>query len=485
MSHLVGLEDQAAALAAGEVTSAELVGRAVDAAEATQPSLNAFRVVLGEQARAEAAEADRRLAAGGRAPLLGVPVVVKDDIDLAGQTTEVGMPGEFPVKRADCAMVRRLRESGAVIVGKTTCPELAMLPVQDSAATGTTRNPWNLEHTPGGSSGGVASAVASGIIAGGIGSDGAGSVRIPAAWTHLVGIKPEVGRISTMPHPQMVNGLTVMGPLARNVRDAALLLDLVSGNEPGDEYPCSEPADSFRDAADRDPGRLRIGLAMKHPFSWFGSKIDPEVKRQVERLADVLRELGHDVFEVDMNYRLIGACFMPRAMNGLRGAAWEVRDKSLLDPRVRHNITLGAALNGPALAMSMAWQSRLEQRIGGVFDQVDVVLAPTTAGLPLGAQALRGLSATKTDKVVINACPFTWPWNVLGWPGVNVPAGLSSDGLPIGAQLLGPSESEALLISVAAQLEEVERWQEPWPPTVAGIGALVAAATAAAKPAAA
>lgn len=469
-----GLEEQAAHLAAGRITSAELVERTLSAIAETQERLNAFRVVREEEARVEAAEADRRLAAGERLPLLGVPVAMKDDMDIVGQTTEIGCPGEFAVKTEDCAHVKRLRAAGAIIVGKTTCPEMAMLPVQDSAARGTTRNPWGLEHTPGGSSGGVAAAVAAGVVAGGIGSDGGGSVRIPAAWTHLVGIKTELGRISTWPYPEMVNGLTVMGPLARTVRDAALLLDVVSGNEPGDMHRLAPPPESFLSATERDPGRLRVALAAKPPFSWFPSKLDPQVRGPFEHIADVLRELGHEVFEEDFKYRLIGANFMPRAMNGLRKAAWEVSDHSVLDPRVRANIRLGKVLDGPFLKAARAWQPHIQRRVGSIFDRADVVLAPTTAKPPVGAQALRGLSATKTDRLVVGACPYAWPWNAMEWPGVNVPAGLTADGLPVGVQLLGPGGSEPLLISLAAQLEEIERWQEKWPPNVASTVPLAA-----------
>jgi amidase len=470
-----GLEEQAKQLADGAITSSQLVERTLSAIVESQPELNAFRVLREDEARAEAKEADDRLAAGERLPLLGVPVAIKDDMDIVGQTTEIGCPGEFPVKTADCAHVTRLRAAGAVIVGKTTCPEMAMLPVQDSAARGTTRNPWNLDRTPGGSSGGVAAAVAAGLVAGGIGSDGGGSVRIPAAWTHLVGIKTELGRISTWPYPEMVNGLTVMGPLARTVRDAALLLDVVSGNQPGDMHRLAPPPEMFRAAAERDPGKLRIALAMRPPFSWFSSPVDPEVRQMVERIADVLRGLGHEVFVEDLNYRLIGANFMPRAMNGLRKAAWEVPDQTLLDPRVRTSIRLGKVLDGPALNAARAWLPHLQRRVGNIFERADVVLAPTTAKPPVAAQALRGLSATQTDRLVVGACPYAWPWNVLGWPGVNVPAGLTDDGLPVGVQLLGGSGSEPLLISLAAQLEEVERWQDKWPPYTAATVPLAAA----------
>lgn len=465
------LEQQARQLADGQISSVDLVERALNAIDQTQGDINAFRAVRHEAARAEAAEADRRLAAGERLPLLGVPVCVKDDIHVAGESTEIGAPGNFPVQTEDCAMVTRLRDAGAVIVGKTTCPELAMWPVQDSKATDTTRNPWNLEHTPGGSSGGVAAAVAAGIVAGGIGSDGAGSVRIPAAWNHLVGIKPQNGRISTWPNPDMVNGLTVLGPLARTVRDAALLLDVTTGSEAGDLDRPAPPAESYLSASERDPGRLRIGLSFDHAFSGFPSQMHHEVRMQTKRLGDVLREAGHEVVDVSMPYGLLfGATFMPRSMGGLKSVADElVPDHSLLDPRTRTNLRTGTALGGPILRWARRQEPRLRRRMGRLFERVDVVIAPTTARPPLPARALRGLSASKTDSVIINACPMTWPWNVLGWPGVNVPAGFTSDGLPIGVQLLGSDSTESTLISLAAQLEAVEQWQQHWPPHAVAI----------------
>lgn len=464
-----GLAQQAAAVASGAISASELIEHTLAAIDETEPKLNAFRVVRAEEARAEARAADEKIAAGERLPLLGVPVAIKDDTDIVGQTTPIGCPGEFPIKQKDAALVTRLRGAGAIVIGKTTCPELAMLPVQDTELFGTTRNPWDLKRTTGGSSGGAVAAISAGVIAGAIGSDGGGSVRIPAAWTHLVGIKPQVGRITTWPHREMVQGLTVHGPMARTVADAALLLDAVTGNEPGELHKPPPPSAPFRAAADREPGRLRIALAFKPPFSWFKSELDPEIEAAIRRLAGVLGDLGHEIFEEELNYRLIGANFMPRAMRGLRDQAYEVRDFSLLDPRVRQNLALGKVLSGPALAASRAWLPRIQRRVARIFERADVVIAPTTAKPPLGARALRGLSATATDRLVVDACPYAWPWNALGWPGVNVPAGLTSEGLPIGVQLLGPACSEELLISLAAQLEREERWHELWPPHAVGI----------------
>src|SRR6184192_290708 len=221
----LGPAELAAALAAGTTTSVTAVTSALDRAEASQPTLNAFRLLRRGQALAEAAEADRRLAAGERLPLLGVPIAIKDDTDIAGSPTAFGCGGEFPDATRDSESVRRLRAAGAVIVGKTNTCELGQWPFTDAAAFGYTRNPWHPDRTPGGSSGGSAAAVAAGLVPAALGSDGAGSVRIPAAWTNLVGIKPQRGRISTWPRGESFQGITVNGTLARTVADAALLLD--------------------------------------------------------------------------------------------------------------------------------------------------------------------------------------------------------------------------------------------------------------------
>jgi amidase len=458
-----GLAGQAAALADGTVTAVELVSATLDRIDAAQPTLNAFRRVRREEALADAAKADRRLARGERAPLLGVAVAIKDDMELAGETTPFGCPGEFSPAPADGEMVRRLREAGAVIVGKTTTPELGQWPVTSTPAFGITRNPWSHAHTPGGSSGGSATAVAAGLVAAAMGSDGAGSVRIPAAWTHLVGIKPQRGRVSTWPEPEAFNGIAVFGPLARTVGDAAMLLDAVTGNHPGDLHQPPAPSEPFAAAATREPGRLRIALSFRIPYSGVPARLSRSVRERVTRLAEVLSGLGHDVFEADPRYGLIGATFMPRSTGGLRNYARRVPDRSLLEPRTRHNIALGGALGGPVLKLARRAEPLLHRQVGAIFRRADVVLAPTTAKPPLAADAIDGLGTRATDREIVSACPYAWPWNVLGWPSVNVPAGFTPDGLPVGAQLMGPACSEPRLISLAAQLEDVERWHEKWP----------------------
>ena len=457
-----GLVETARALADGAVTSRALVERTLARIADTQSTLNAFRVVRAEAALAEAEAADRELAAGVRRPLLGVPVAVKDDMDMAGEPTAFGCRGEFPAVAEDGEAVRRLRAAGAVIVGKTNTCEFGQWPFTEGPAFGATRNPWSPEHTPGGSSGGSAAAVAAGLVPAALGSDGAGSVRIPASWTHLVGIKPQRGRISTWPRGESFQGITVNGTLARTVADAALLLDAASGNHERD--PHRPPAIDALAAVGREPGRLRIALALKPPFTALPARLRPEVRARVVQLAEKLADLGHTVVEADPPYGQIGLTFIPRATAGLAERVREAPFPALLDRRTRDAARLGGLLGGPPLRAARRAEAVLHRRIGGFFTSYDVVLAPTTAAPPPRVGAMLGLGGLATDRAMIAACPYAWPWNVLGWPGVNVPAGFVTGGLPVGAQLLGPANSEPLLLSLAAQLEAELRWHEAWPP---------------------
>jgi amidase len=462
----VGLAEQAVLLASGQASSRELVELALERAERSQQELNAFRCIRAEEALAEADEADRRIMAGERGPLLGVPVAVKDDTDVAGQTTAFGCPGEFAPKTEDGEVVRRLKAAGMPIVGKTTTPELGQWPITEGPTFGITRNPWSLEHTPGGSSGGSAAAVAAGILGGALGSDGLGSIRVPAAWTHLVGIKPQRGRVSTWPYVDAFHGLACLGPLARTVEDAALLLDVAAGNHPLDRDRPPPPVEPFRAAAVRaDPGRrLRIALSFKVPYAPVPVRLDPEVRAAVERVGEVLVRLGHDVQRADPVYGIVGLGVLPRAVGGLKPWIDAVPDRSGLDPRTREAARVAGLVSAPVVRVTRALEHPAAWQVGRIFRRFDVVVTPTTARPAMPVGALDGLSSWKTDQKMTGYCPYTWPWNVLGWPGVNIPAGLTQEGLPVGAQLLGPVNSEPLLISLAAALEQVERWHERWPP---------------------
>ncbi|MEU9450070.1 amidase [Streptomyces sp. NPDC048277] len=463
-----GLTESVRALAAGELTSRQLVEACLARIEATQGSLNAFRIVRGSAALDEADAADRELADGVRRPLLGVPVAVKDDTDVAGEPTAFGCRGDFPPAKEDGEAVRRLRAAGAVVIGKTNTCELGQWPFTEGPAFGDTRNPWQLGHTPGGSSGGSAAAVAAGLVPAALGSDGAGSVRIPAAWTHLVGIKPQRGRVSTWPRAESFQGITVNGTLARTVADAVLLLDAASGNHPQDLH--QPPRLTLTEAIGRDPGRLRIALSLKPPFTAVPARLHPDIRARLLELAEKLAALGHTVEEADPPYGQIGLTFVPRGTAGIAERVHEAPYPELLDRRTLQAARLGRLLSGVPLRAARRAEAALQRRIGGFFTSYDVVLAPTTAAPPPRIGAMLNLGPFATDRAMTAACPYAWPWNVLGWPGVNVPAGFVGDGLPVGAQLLGPAHSEPLLVSLAAQVEAELRWHERWPPQAVAAG---------------
>ena len=452
-------------LAAGIVTSDELVRRSLDAIDASQSTLNAFRVVLTKEALADAAQADRKRAAGEQLPLLGIPIAVKDDVDVDGVPTRFGTGGYVPMAHQDAEVVRRLRAAGAVIVGKTNTCELGQWPFTSGPAFGHTRNPWSSEHTPGGSSGGSAAAVAAGLVAAAIGSDGAGSVRIPAAWTHLVGIKPQRGRISTWPLPEAFNGITVNGVLARTVTDAALVLDAASGNVPGDLH--QPPPVRVSDFVAQAPGPLKIAMSTKFPYTFFRAKLHPEIRAAMATVAGQLQQLGHTVVAADPDYNLgMSWNFLSRSTSGLLDWVDRLGPHATLDKRTVANTQTGWLLSQNTLRKARIREAKSQRRIGWIFNLVDVVLAPTTAQPPPRVTDFDRRGGLSTDRAMIRACPLTWPWNLLGWPSINVPAGFTYGGLPIGVQLMGPANSEPLLISLAAELEALNGWvmrqPEPW-----------------------
>jgi amidase len=423
-------------------------------------------VVCSQSARVAASEADRRLDSGERLPLLGVPVAVKDDVDVAGEPTSFGCAGQFAPKLQDSEMVRRLRDAGAIVVGKTNTPEIGLYPFTEGSAFGATRNPWSLEHTPGGSSGGSAAAVAAGIVPAATGSDGAGSVRIPAAWCNLVGVKPQRGRISTWPDRESFNGLTCIGPLTRTVADAALLLDALSGNHPQDLHAPPPPAQPYSTAILDEPRPLRIVLSLRHPFSAAPVSLHHEIRAGAQRLGRVFGELGHKVTRANPRYGLMGLTLIARGESGVHEWARRVPDRSLLDERTRSTARIGSILTKTVLPVARRLEPLFRRRVGSIFAHADVLVVPTSASPPLPVGMTDGLSSWATQQIIAGACPYAWAWNVLGWPGVSVPAGLTADGLPFGVQLLGPANSETMLLSLAAQLERVERWHERTPPNL-------------------
>jgi amidase len=445
-----GLAAAAHALADGALASRRLVDAALDRIAALNPTLNCFRIVRAEQARAEADRADAQLAAGERLPLLGVPVAIKDDAPIAGETTPFGTGGRHAPDTSDGELVGRLRAAGAIVVGKTTSPELGQFPFTEAPAFGRTRNPYALDRTPGGSSGGSAAAVAAGLVPAAVGSDGAGSIRIPAAWCGLVGIKPQRGRVPANPGQEHFHGLAVNGPLARSVADAALLLDVLSGHAGAAPGP-------FVTAAAREARPLRIGVAWSTPLG-VPDAVHPDVRTAIAGMADALRALGHTVLDAEPGHALAGALLVPRGMHGVAELLADFGPGVVVEARTRTNARLGRLLGGPILTASLKAERHLAARMSRVYERVDVLLAPTTAKPALRIGQLDGQGWWATETASEAACPFAFPWNVVGWPGVNVPAGLDATGVPLGAQLLGHQDDEATLITLAAQLERHLGW---------------------------
>jgi amidase len=456
-----GIAEQAALLRRGEVSSRELVQAYLDRIERLDPRLNAFRVVLAERALEEAARAEQRRASGEEAALLGVPVSIKDNVDIAGEVTSYGTRAYDGVATQDSEIVRRLRAAGAIPLGKTNLPELAIWPFTASEGWGITRNPWDPDRSPGGSSGGAASALASGMIGISQASDGGGSIRIPAACCGLFGLKAQRGRVSLMPAPQHWYGLSVAGCVSRTVIDSALFYDVVRGPAAGDAHSPPQPRSSFVEAARTPPGRLRIAVSTKPTQP---GPVAAEIRGAVQATAELLRGLGHDVRERDPSWGLQLPRFLPRFLSGIREDALGMPHPERLERRTRRLALMGGWLNGRALRRALAAESKHARRLRGLFDDFDVLITPTLARLPVRAGRWQGASALTTISGVARYVPFTTPWNVTGQPAAAVPAGFSDSGLPLSVQLVGRPADETTLISLAAQLEAERPWSEWRPP---------------------
>jgi amidase len=436
-----------------EVSSRELVELCLGRIERFEPELNAFRIVMAERALIDADQADGRIGAGDDRPLLGLPIAVKDEEDVAGEVTGFGTDAHGPPATRDSDFVRRLRAAGAVIIGKTNLPELAIMGSTEGPAFGVTRNPWDVSRTPGGSSGGSAAAVAAGLVPAATASDGAGSIRIPASNCGLVGLKPQRGRISLAPAVEKWHGLSVAGFNTRTVADTALLLDAVAGPSP-------EP--SYVAAAARPPGTLRVALSTR-PVA--PGPVDSEVRAAVHATGEVLRSLGHAVEQRDPDYGLALAGTMPRYLRGISDDAAAIARPERLQRRTRGFARVGRLVPDAMLARARREEASHAERINRIFEHADVLVAPIAAKPPVGAAQWEGLGAVRTLIEMAMTYPFASVWNMIGQPACAVPApSLSADGLPIGVQLVGPPDSEGLLLSLAAQLEAEIGWPARRPP---------------------
>ena len=457
-----GLHHQAELVRSGEISPRELVDVYLERIERIDPQLNAFRSVYPERARIEADQAAARVKGGDDRPLLGVPVAIKDDTDVAGDITACGTGAHGGPKHEDAEVVKRLRAAGAIVIGKTSVPELTIWPFTESATWGVTRNPWNPDHTPGGSSGGTAAAVAAGLVGGGLGSDGGGSIRIPAGFSGLYGLKPQRGRISYAPEPEHWHGLSVYGALTRSVIDTALFLDATNGRGPGDADVPPPPERPYVEAARAEPGKLRIAVSFKVPPG-FISKLDPEVRAAVEETAELLRSLGHDVGEHDPDYGQVGPSVVARYLRGIHDDGVEMARPSRLERRTRGMVRMGSLVTPNLLARARHAEAGHAARINRIFDTHDVLITPTTAAPAPAIGRWEGRGALFTFNGVASLCPYTAVWNGTGQPAASVPAGFARGGLPLAVQLIAPANGEDTLLSLSAQLETARPWADRRP----------------------
>jgi amidase len=458
-----GAARQAEMVRAGEVSPSELVRLCLDRIARLDPQLNSFRTVFAEKALLEAEQAEARLKGGEERPLLGVPIAIKDCVDIAGDVTTYGTDGFDQPAKADSEIVRRLREAGAILVGKTTLPELAICGFTETATWGVTRNPWNAQRTSGGSSGGSATAVAAGLVPIALATDGAGSIRIPAASCGLFGLKPQRGRVSLAPDREHWNGLSAYNCVSRNVLDTALWLDVVSGGSAESGAP-APPERPFVESAQASPAKLRVAWSTAAPRAAAPPTVSDVAKGAVTETAELMCSLGHEVEQCDPNWGGIGNNIVPRYLRGAAEDFAKVPHPERLERRTRGFAQLGRLIPTPLFEAARKAEAADAARVNAIFDSHDVLMTPVMGGTALPVRRWEGRSALWTALGMGRFYPYCVPWNHLGNPAMSVPAGFAADGMPLAVQIVGRPGDEATLLSLAAQLEAERPWADKRPP---------------------
>jgi amidase len=457
-----GIARQAELIRAREISSRELVDLYLRRIEELNPRVNAFTDVFGDRARAEAESADARIGGGESAPLLGVPVAIKDIAHVEGVVTRHGTAAFDRPATADAEIVRRLRAAGAVILAKTALPELAICGFTESKTAGATRNPWDPTRSPGGSSGGSAAAVAAGLVGAAHASDGAGSIRIPAAFCGLFGLKPQRGRVPLEPADHWC-GLSVNGCVTRTVADTALFLDVVTtgGSDPGGPPP---PAVPFAEAARSAPGKLRIAISAKPARAAAPPIVTDEVRGGLAEAESMLRSLGHDVRRHDPSFGFAPNSLTARYLGGIRADVESVPRPERLESRTRGFARLGRMYPPALVRRAVRAAARDAERINASWAEFDVLVTPTAGEPAIEVGRWQGKGATATLLGMSRTYGFTPIWNHTGQPAAAVPVGFTERGLPLSVTLVGRGNDEALLLSLAAQIEAERPWAERRPP---------------------
>jgi Asp-tRNA(Asn)/Glu-tRNA(Gln) amidotransferase A subunit family amidase len=446
--------DLAAGVRQKRVSARELTSVALERIERFNPQINAFVAVDGERALDQAAAIDQLVASGADpGPLAGIPIGVKDLDDAAGFRTTNGSPrwADDPPAEHDSVLVSRLRAAGCVVVGKTNTPEFGWTAMTDNNLFGVTKNPWNLDHSPGGSSGGTAAALAAGLVPLATGSDGGGSIRIPAACCGLSGMKTSLGRVPIGgPNPPGWPGLSVKGPMARRIADVVLALDTVVAPEPSDLRSLPRPEASWLAALDepRVPARVLWSPTLGY------ATVDAEVLSVCEQAVAVLESLGAEVVEIDRvfdtdpvnDWLTLTAVFLLRSLE----PRYQDHDDDL-HPMLARLVDRARSTTGRQMAAALDACHRVNYRLVELFADARILVTPTCAGLPPPLSL--GLQGLVNDEATPGWVSFTYPFNMSGSPAATVCAGLSRDGLPVGLQLVGPAHGDLVVIRTAAALE--------------------------------
>ncbi len=460
------VSELAALVRSGEITARELVSASLERIEALDGQVNAFVHVDADGALA-AADA---IGPGDGRPFAGVPIAIKDNqpVEGMGITFCADLFGDFAAPY-DAAFVRRLRDAGFVIVGKTALPEYGILPSTESRRNGPTRNPWDLSRTPGGSSGGAGAAVAAGMLPIAHGNDGGGSIRIPAACCGLVGLKPARGRVSMAPSLGE-SFLATDGVLSRTVAETAQLLDLLAGPEPGDASWAPPPAEPFAVAASREPGRMRIGVTMTSPLP--DGTVDPIAEAATRDAAALLEQLGHEVEEIASPpwqvpgvFELFSAGFGPAVASTIVLASVLAGREPVADDMEQLSWYLWERAGKLGSAHYLAAVGQL-QGLARMFvtgtAAYDAVLTPSLALRPRPIGELNGDNddPAATFKRSGHFTPFTAIANVTGQPAISLPFAHGDDGVPVGVQLVGRPAQEGPLLALSAQIEAARPWAD-------------------------
>ncbi len=454
-----------------EVTPEELKDAAISGIQKLNPQLNAVVQVLADYAEKEI---NKGLPEG---PFKGVPFLIKElIIHAAGVPYSMGSRlTEGFLMQHDTELMARFREAGLVTVGTTTTPEFGFNANTEAVIYGSTHNPWNLQHSPGGSSGGSGAAVAAGIVPVAHANDGGGSIRIPASCNGLVGLKPTRGRIPTGPdYGELLNGIAIEFALSRTVRDSAALLDAVSGPDLGCYGWAEPPKRPFLEEVSSDPGKLRIAW-MSKPLS--GVPVDKDVIRALDETVKLCQELGHELeedapeFDMEMyslaTYRIWFAN-LANMMDGAAAYIGRTPSDTNLEATSWACYQAGKEITAVELLQALDIYTMVSRSVGAFFTRYDVLLSPTTAHPPLPLGELNanaeGVGPKQWTDQIFTYAPFTNLFNATGLPAISLPLEWSNDGLPLGMQFVGRFADEANLFRLAAQLEKARPWKDKRPP---------------------